>query len=277
MRIIQFHLPVLLALAAAAPCAAQAIIVPLRCSDECAPERLPRTVALDSVGVWVNSEPGGFRTMVNHVFHNETSDTLDAAFFFPLPADATIQSVGMYDQKVVAHDRHNLLHHGAWSLPQEARWILAGLMRERPRAGLDEYAVGELLHVPLRAIPPGARWMVQVQYSQPQRMEGGEIAYRYPLSTGAAASPIGDLRMGLTIRTEAGFASVGSPSHAVEVRWGLEPGPCRPQERCGTRGYPSERVRVIRLQPRADDRRRDFRVVYTPREAPANWRRVSNR
>lgn len=260
---------ILIFLAVAAPAASQAIVVPVRCHGACpAPERLPALFSMDTVRAWATLEHGQARTSVNHFFRNATADTADAAFFFPLPADATVYQVSVRDADRPAHDRDALLQYNEWSRPDESRWILEGLVRERPRSPLRAYAGMQVVHVPVRDIPPGANRYLQIQYTQPLRMEDGAIGYRYPLSVGAAAAPIGDLRLGMEVKTEAGFESVGSPSHAVDVRWGMEPGPCLPRERCGTRGHPSERVRVIRLEPGRDVRARDFQVVYTPRDAP---------
>jgi hypothetical protein len=265
---------ILVSLAVAAPAASQAIVVPVRCQGAC-PAQLPALFPLDSVRAWANLGDGEANTSVFNVFSNETAGTTDAALFFPLPADATVYRVSVVDANRPAHDPNALLQYNEWSLDDESRWIAEGLMRDRGIDALREYAGTRVVHVSVRDIPPGGRRHVQIQYSQPLRAQDGAIAYRYPLNVGADASPLGDLRLGLEIKTEAGFVDVGSPSHAVDVHWGSESGRCLPQERCGTRGFPSERVRVIRLQPGQDDRGRDFRVVYTPRPAPADRRTVS--
>ncbi len=259
----------LISLAVAAPAASQAIVVPVGCRGACSlPERLPAQFAISSVRAWATLERGQARTSVSHVFRNAGTDTTDAAFFFPLPADATVYSVSVRDADKPAHDGSALLLYNEWSRPDESRWILDGLVGARPRSPLQAYQGMAVVHVPVRDVPPGALRYLQIQYTQPLRMEDGAIGYRYPLSVGAAAAPVGDLQLGVDVKTEAGFVSVGSPSHAVDVQWGTESGPCLPQERCGMRGFPSERVRVIRLKPGDNVRARDFRVVYTPRPAP---------
>lgn len=263
MRIIRFL--ALLSLASA-PCAAQGVVVPVRCHGECPPPNgLPRTFALDTVQAWAHVERGGqARTSVDHLFRNETADTVDAAFFFPLPADATVFQVSVVDALKPAHDRGALLLYNEWSRPDESRWIMDGLIRERRVTGMRAYAGQVLVHVPVRAIPPGGARQLQIQYTQPLRAEGRAVAYRYPLSTGAAAAPIGHLTLGMEVKTEAGFIELRSPSHAVDVEWGTESAPCPPRFRCGSRGVASERVRVVRLQPGSDVRERDFELVYTP-------------
>lgn len=254
---------------AAAPCAAQGIVVPVRCTGECpAGVRLPQQLALDSVQVWATLENGGARTSADHTFRNSTDHTVDAAFFFPLPEDAVVYQVSVSDGARANHDNTRLLLYNEWSRPDESRGIMDGLVRDRRGPDLGAYAGQVLVHVPVRDIPPGGVRELQIQYTQPLRMEDGRVTYRYPLSVGARESRIGELRLGMTVKTEAGFVEVGSPSHAVDLELGMESGPCHPRARCGSRGYPSERVRVVRLEPRADDRRRDFRLVYTPHGGP---------
>lgn len=252
---------------AAVPCAAQGIVVPVRCTGEC-PPRLPATFSLDTVRAWANLERGEAATYVNHSFRNETGATVDAAFFFPLPEDATVYRVSVEDASRPAHDNTRLLLYNEWSRPDESRWILQGLIREGRNSELRAYERMVLVHVPVRDIPPGGLRTLQIHYTQPLRMEDGRITYGYPLSVGAQESRIGHLRLGMEIKTDAGFADVGSPTHAVDLELGMESGPCHPRARCGSRGYPSERVRVVRLEARADDRRRDFRLVYTPHGGP---------
>jgi hypothetical protein len=120
----------------------------------------------------------------------------------------------------------------------------------------------EVIHVRVPAIPPHGVKHLQIGYTQPLRAEGGRVAYRYPLAL--ASAPARHLDLGMTVKTENGFQELRSPSHVVRIETGMEPGPCGPQERCGTRGYPSHRVRVVRLEHAADARARDFELVYVP-------------
>ncbi|HEU0298775.1 MAG TPA: VIT domain-containing protein [Longimicrobium sp.] len=241
-------------LACAAPLAAQGIIVPVRCAGECA----PRALSVDSVDVWSNLEHGTAATYVDHVFRNGTGSVIDGAFFFPLPADAVLTRVAL-------REGDELELYNEWSGPDESRWILEGIVRERRDARLGAYAGMNVVHVRVPSIPAHGVQHLQIAYTQPLRAEDGVIAWRYPLTAGAA--PAGHLTLGMTIKTEAGFRAIASTSHTVDVQWGMEPGPCRPQERCGTRGYPSERVRVVRLLPALRAWAQDFELVYTPKDS----------
>lgn len=255
----------LLALAPAVPtAAAQGIAVPVRCRGECPPPaRMPRALVLDSVQVSANLRDGGSTTYVSHVFRNGSAGSIDAAFFFPLPDDATLTTVSVYEGR-------ELKVYGDWSRPEESRWILEGIARERRGSGLEAYAGKRLVHVHLPAMPAGGAQHVQIGYTQPLRAEGGELRYRYPLSVAASAAPFRVADVVLEVRTGVGFRDLRSPSHAVDVRWGTEMGPCPPQARCGSMGVPSRRVKVVRLGGGRELRARDFELVYTPLEGGAS-------
>lgn len=212
---------------------------------------------LDSVRVWANLERGQAVTYVDHVIRNTTAESVEGAFFFPLPRGAVVD-------RVWVRAGQELELYGEWTRPEEARWILEGLARERPEAGLTTYAGMDVIHVRVPAIAPHGVKHLQIGYTQPLRAEGGRIAYRYPLAL--AAAPISHLDLGMTVKTEAGFQELRSPTHAVRIEAGMEPGPCAPQERCGSKGYPSHRVRVVRLEHAADAWARDFELVYVPRQ-----------
>jgi hypothetical protein len=248
----------------AAPATGQAIVVPVRCQGECASASL----TLDSVQAWATLERGRAATYVNHVLSNTTGEAIDGALFFPLPPDAVIERVSV-------QQGDELEVYNEWSGPEESRWILQGLMREWGDARLGAYAAAGVVHVRIPAIPAHGVKHVQIGYSQPLRAENGAIGYRYPLAL-AAAAPAGHIRLGMTVKTEAGFRDVGSPSHAVDVQWGTESRRCLPRERCGTRGFPTHRVRVIRLLDAGGHRTRDFELLYTPVAEPAGERGASS-
>ena len=79
----------LLTLSGAVAAAAQGIVLPVECPGGCA----ARVLVLDSVRVWANLDRGQAVTYVDHVIRNETADSVEGAFFFPLPDDARLDRV----------------------------------------------------------------------------------------------------------------------------------------------------------------------------------------
>jgi hypothetical protein len=266
MRI--FSTIVLLSLAAV-PVGAQGIVVPVRCHGACAVDGgQARAIAMDSVQVWAYLERGAATTHVDHQFRNTTADTVDAAFFFPVPADVTLTSISVYRGG-------ELVRYNEWSGPEESRWIVEGLLREQPRSALRAYAGVTLVHVPVGALPPHGTVDLQISYSQPVLAENGTHTYRYPLSAGAGTAPVGHLAIGAEVTTETGFRDLHSPTHEIRVEWGTEAGRCRPTARCGFTNVPSQRVKVVRMEAGRGDRTRDFEIVYTVADPAAERRNAS--
>lgn len=247
----------LLALSTAGPAAAQAVAIPVRCHGTC-PERLPATLALDSLLVSTNIANGGAATYVSQVIRNATDGAIDAAFFFPLPEDAEVTRVAVYEGR-------ELEVYDDWSRPEESRWIMEGIARERPDAAPRGYAGRKLVHVHVPSIPANGSQYVQIGYTQPVRVSGETLSWRYPLSIGSAASQL--MRLVMEIDTEAGFRDIRSPTHDVDVRWGSKSGRCPPRARCGTTNVPSELSRVVILWGGNEVRPRDFELVYIPTRA----------
>jgi hypothetical protein len=251
------------------PVAAQGIVVPVRCHGEClAGGGGAHAIAMDSVQMWANLQRGAAAARVDHQFRNTTTDTVDAAFFFPVPANATLTSISVY------HGRE-LVRYNEWSGREESRWIVEGLLRDQPQSALRAYAGVTLVHVPVGAIPPHGTGHLQISYSQPVPAENGTHTYRYPLSAGGGAAPAGHLAIGAEVTTETGFRDLRSPSHEIRVEWGTELGGCPPTSRCGTRSVPSRRVKVVRMEAGRGDRMRDFELVYTVAD-PAGERRSAS-
>jgi hypothetical protein len=260
-------LPLLAFLAlAAAPVAAQGIVIPPRCERGCAADGSLPHIAADSVEVWAAVYRGVAITHVDHHFH--TDGAVEGAFFFPLPADADVYGVSISVDG--GGERHP-----PWSSPAESRRMVDAIIRERPDAGLAAYRGTALVHVPVRVTAGGAH-RVQISYAQPMTAHDGTFTYRYPLSAGGAAARAGQVTFGATVTTETGFRDLRSPSHAVHVEWGTESGPCRPQAACGSTSVGSRRVKIVRFTPSPGDRARDFELVFTPADSAAARRNASN-
>jgi len=247
----------LLSLTASAA-AAQASVFPARCPAAC-PRDSGEVLRIDSMRVWANLARGGATTYVDHVVRNATDGTLEGAFFFALPPGATLT-------QVMVHDSGRVLAYDEWSAPAESRRMLVAALRGQPRSRARAYDGMEIVHVRIAAIPPHGTRRVKIAYTQTLRPDGGAVTYRYPLHL-APAMPAGALSLGAEVATPAGFVDFGSPSHAVDVRWGSEAARCPPRARCGWTGVASRRKRVVRLADGADARRRDFVLVYTPARA----------
>lgn len=253
----------LLSLAPAASAAAQAIVLPVSCQGACpAAERTRGALVLDTVAVWASVDGRGAATYVSHTIRNDTPAEVDGAFFFPLPRGAVVERVMVY-KAYGPVDTYN-----EWSGPAESRRMIDEIVRQRPGSELRSFAGMEVVHVRVPSIPAGGTKHLQIGYREAPRARGAARVYRYPLAALGAGAPVSEFTLRLTVKTEAGFVDLRSPSHAVDVQWGTEMGRCPPQARCGFTSVASRRVKVVRLQDVADARTRDFVLVYTPAAGP---------
>ncbi|MBB4634324.1 hypothetical protein [Longimicrobium terrae] len=254
---------------AAAPVAAQGVLISAGCERACPGGRsAPARVPIDSVRVFATLRDTLAQTSVDHVFRNVAGEMLGADLFVPLPADATVLHVSVFDGvRTVQYDE--------FSAPEASRHRLDSLARARPGLRLPGYRGMTLIHVPVAPIPAGGERRVQVRYHQPLAPRGGVMAYRFPLAAGGGRAPYGTLRMVLDVRTLAGFDDLAVLSHPASVSWGSEMARCPPTHACGYRGVPSTRVQIVRLDGGPETQARDLELRYTPSAAgpdsPAAW------
>ncbi len=252
-----FLLLPLLALSAAAPAASQAILVPIRCTGDCpAPDRLPRAIPSDTTTLSAVLRRGNAQSAVHLAFRNDTDGVIDGALFLPLPGDAIVTTV------IVNPSGGTITQYGDWSRDEESRWMLEGVLRDRPSPGLRAYRGARVLHAPILDIPARGVMLVTVQYTRPLREAGGSVSYAYPLSVGGDA-PAGPFNAAVTVESEAGFRALSSPSHELDVRWGAELVRCPCGSRCGTTGAESHRIKIVRASGGGGERRKAFELVYT--------------
>src|SRR5215207_8865041 len=105
---------------AAAPAAAQGIAVPVGCGGGAS-----SGLRVDSVQVSGTLANGRARIYVDHVIHNPADTAIDAAFFFPLPEDAEITQVSVFEGSTLEQYNQS-------SGPDESRLIMERIAREWP-------------------------------------------------------------------------------------------------------------------------------------------------
>jgi len=257
MRLVASLSLLALVFASATSALAQGMVVAVPCPGACgAAGEPPERIQIDSVDVWADLRGDTATTYVSHVIRNPTGAAVEGAFFFPLPRGASVQ-------RVVVSENGRAVLYNEWSAPAQSRRILRQLLHGQPSSQAGSFRDAQVVHVRIPAIPPGATRRLQIGYSQPLRARAGSLVYQYPLA-GAATAPAGELSLGVTVTTRAGFTELHSPSHAVDVRWGSEMGRCPPGARCGFTGVPSRRQKVVRMEHTPDARTHDFVLVYTP-------------
>lgn len=147
---------------------------------------------------------------VSQTFDNPSGSTLEAEYFFPLPADGGVQSM-------------TLLVNGK-EMPgklldaDEARSIYERIVRRKKDPALLEYAGRGLFKTSVFPIEAGQDCTVTLRYTQLCRRDRDVVDFTYPIGTHkVAAKPIGSFTADIRIRGRAPIKSVYSPSHDVKV------------------------------------------------------------
>jgi tetratricopeptide (TPR) repeat protein len=149
-------------------------------------------------------------TTVEESFVNETDATLEGAFTFPLPADASISGFGMWigDELVMA----DIVERG------RAREIYEDILKRRKDPGLLEWSGGNLFKARVFPIFPHSEKRVKVRYTQVLPLTGTKLRYTYALrSEMLRAHPLRALSVGVSVDSTLPIAAVSTPSHETTI------------------------------------------------------------
>ncbi|HEX6624930.1 MAG TPA: VIT and VWA domain-containing protein, partial [Pyrinomonadaceae bacterium] len=231
----------LLALAGAATANAQGVIVPgpcRRCPVPPRPIPLPRALPVKSVKIETKIAGQVATTHVEQVFRNDTDQTLEGTYFFPIPETASVSEFAIWDgdRRLVGEVRGR----------EEARRIYDEIVRRQRDPGLLEYAGRDLFQASIYPIPPRSDKKLELTYTQVLRAEAGTVAYRYPLGTGRnVAEIVGTVSGRVEIEGREPVRNIYSPSHEVSV------------------ARRDERHSRVSFESKAGQEPRDFQLFYT--------------
>lgn len=148
------------------------------------------------------------RTVIEESFVNHTSTVLEGVFYFPLPADASISSFGMWigDELVEADIVEK----------ERARAIYEQILREKRDPGLLEWTGGNLFKA--RVYPISGEKRVKIGYTQVLKKRDDTFRYHYALQSELLrANPLKQLSIDVHVSSAEPLAAVASPSHSCRV------------------------------------------------------------
>ena len=198
-----------------ASASAQGVIVPRPCV-RCPvppprPLPLPNALPVKSIKIKTNISSQVATTHVEQVFRNDTDQTLEGTYFFPIPETASISEFAIWenDRRLVGEVRSR----------EEARRIYDEIVRRQRDPGLLEYAGRDLFQASIFPIPPRSDKKLELVYTQVLKAESGTVAYRYPLGTGRNVAPItGTVTGEISLESNGQIRNVHSPTHELDVR-----------------------------------------------------------
>ncbi|MFO7564648.1 MAG: VIT domain-containing protein [Enhygromyxa sp.] len=134
------------------------------------------------------------RTEIEQAFHNDSSQTLEGIYQFPLPSDASIS-----DLQLLVGDtwmRGEMLE--KTRARQIFRQIVDATVPRDP--ALLQWERGSVFRLNIFPIPGKGERRIKIAYTQVLPSVGEELRYRYPMGgSGARATEIGDFRFEVTV------------------------------------------------------------------------------
>jgi len=199
----------LLSLFAAAPAAADGIIIPAPPPGRPIPWReIPLTIKYHRVATTIADQVAV--TRVDQVFVNEAGFAVEGTYIFPLPEEAAISSFDMWVDGRKIEGR--LLDR------EEARAIYEEIVRKQRDPALLEYVGRGAFQASIFPIPPAGERRIELTYSQVLPQAAGLVHYRYPLNTEKfSARLINEVTISVQLAAQAPLAAIYSPSHPVTV------------------------------------------------------------
>lgn len=214
---------------------AQGVIVPVVCRVRpCIPPPrpipLPNVLPVKSIKVETKISGQVATTHLEQVFRNDTPQTLEGTYFFPIPETASIVEFAIWEngKKLVGEVRTR----------EEARRIYDEIVRRQRDPGLLEYAGKDLFQASIFPIPPHSDKKLELTYSQVLKAESGTVSYRYPLGIGknlwaqprqvpvryegdAPRNPtpiIGTVSGRIEIESPQALRNIYSPTHSIDIK-----------------------------------------------------------
>ncbi|MEZ5989724.1 MAG: VIT domain-containing protein [Planctomycetota bacterium] len=170
---------------------------------------VPLSVGYHKVTVEVRDQIA--RTTIEQSFRNDTKETLEGRFYFPLPADASISGFGMWiGNELVEADIVE---------KQRARQIYEDLLRQKKDPGLLEWAGGNLFQARVFPIFGHSEKRVRIRYTQVLPLEGRSFRYSYALRSELLRKhPLRELSIRVRVLSSTPIAKVECTSHEVLTR-----------------------------------------------------------
>jgi len=210
---IAFFLMAVIWAAWARPLAAQGIIIDPPPVDWPPVEPLPplfQPITIDEHRVAALIDGPVANVRVTQVFRNESSQTVEGVYLFPLPVNATVSDFQMTVNGQTLEGK--LLN------KEEARRIYEAIVRQRRDPALLEYIGRNVFQTSLFPIPPGESRTLVLTYTQVLNQQAGLFEFVYPLRAQQYGAPsIKALAITVELRNQPGLRTVYSPNFSINI------------------------------------------------------------
>jgi Ca-activated chloride channel family protein len=147
---------------------------------------------------------------VTQVFRNDSGQTAEGVYVFPLPADAAVSD---FQMTVNGETLEGRLLTG-----EEARRIYEQIVRQQRDPALLEYIDRGVFQANVFPIPPGESRTLEFSYTQVLEQENGLRRFSYPLRTRHYSSlPPENVSLAVTLRNQGGLRTIYSPELPIRL------------------------------------------------------------
>jgi Ca-activated chloride channel family protein len=216
LKVVSFVIVLLLALSSAVSAQEQPCMVcPM--DGECMPcggggvFTNPDWLKIDYHRVNVEIENQIAHTSIDMKFVNEGEGLAEGTFVFPLPLNASVDSLVMYINDVPIEA--NILE------ADEARGIYDEIVRQYRDPALLEYIGSQAIQANVFPIPPGEFRRITLSYTQALEVDNGLIHYVYPFDVTRLTSsrPVEEASISVNVVSNDPISNIYSPSHSVAI------------------------------------------------------------
>lgn len=171
----------------------------------------PDWLKIDYHRVNVEIENQIAHTSIDMKFVNEGEGLAEGTFVFPLPLNASVDSLVMYINDVPIEA--NILE------ADEARGIYDEIVRQYRDPALLEYIGSQAIQANVFPIPPGEFRRITLSYTQALEVDNGLIHYVYPFDVTRLTSsrPVEEASISVNVVSNDPISNIYSPSHSIAI------------------------------------------------------------
>lgn len=171
----------------------------------------PDWLKIDYHRVNVEIENQIAHTSIDMKFVNEGEGLAEGTFVFPLPLNASVDSLVMYINDVPIEA--NILE------ADEARGIYDEIVRQYRDPALLEYIGSQAIQANVFPIPPGEFRRITLSYTQALEVDNGLFHYVYPFDVTRLTSsrPVEEASISVNVVSNDPISNIYSPSHSVAI------------------------------------------------------------
>ncbi len=190
----------------------QGVLTPSRAQQN-QQSALPDALPVSEIRIKVSIEGQVATVRVEHLFRNDTDETLEGTYYYPTPEGATLLEFAVFDG-----DQRRV---GRVKEKGEANAAYTTAAQQGDDPALLEMTKRGWFQSRVNAIAPHSDKRVELIYSQILADKDGVIAFDYPLGRGYKKlnAAVGKVEIEVDLRSEVAIKNFFSPTHPLDIRY----------------------------------------------------------